>query len=93
MTEPRWHGEKDPDLRPKPDLYRLEAETDGEKWSLGAVTRTNRGSPRRKTLQLPKHDAETIKEILESLYGGGMDSHQGRRPMTEPADLRPAAGH
>jgi hypothetical protein len=27
------------------------------------------GSPRRKTLQLPKHDAETIKGILESHYG------------------------
>ena len=40
-----------------------------KKWSLCAVVRTNRGSPSRKTLQLPKHDAETIKEIIESLYG------------------------
>lgn len=68
MTELKWHEEKDTDLRPEPVLYRLEAEIDGEKWSLRAVVRMP-GSPRRKTLQLPKHDAETIKEILESLYG------------------------
>ena len=69
MAELKWHEEKDADLRPEPVLYRLEAEIDGKIWSLRAVVRSNQGSPRRKTLQLPKHDAETIKEILESLYG------------------------
>ena len=68
MTELKWHEEEDADLRPEPVLYRLEAEIDGQKWSLRAVVRM-KGSPRRKTLQFPKHDAETIKEILESLYG------------------------
>ena len=66
MTELKRH---DAHLRLEPVLHRLEAEIDGKKWSLCAVVRTNRGSPSRKTLQLPKHDAETIKEILESLYG------------------------
>ena len=68
MTEPRWRERNDEDLRPEPVLYRSEAEINGQIWSLHAVVRMQ-GSPRRKTLQLPKHDAETIKGILESHYG------------------------
>lgn len=68
MTELEWHDKGDADLRPEPILYRLEAEIDGQEWSLRVVVRMQ-GSPRRKTLLLPKHDAETIKEILQSLYG------------------------
>ena len=63
-----FHHIDDLDLYPEPVLYRLETEINGQKWSLSAVVRML-GNPRRKTSQLPKHDAETIKEILESHYG------------------------
>lgn len=69
MAEQKWHEKKDTRLRPSPILYRLETKTeDGKQWLLSAVVYGN-GNVRRKYLQLPKHDAETIREILNSLYG------------------------
>lgn len=71
MSESKWHANTDPQLRPEPALYRLETTLDGQKWSLRVITDVHRGSPRRKTLLLPRHDAEAVRGILESHYGEG----------------------
>ena len=91
MTNPKWHEEKDDDLRPEPVLYRLETEIDGEKWSLRVVARM-KGSPRRKTLQLPKHDAErSRKSLSRSMGGNGLSS--GTTTDDRADGLPAAAGH
>ncbi len=79
-ARPEWHEEIDPDLRPQPGCYILEAEIGGRKWRLSVVSETTGrgGSPRRKRLHLPKHDAEWIAASLSSLYGGAW------RPVAEP---------
>ena len=74
MPEPKWYTERHYELRPEPALYRLEAALGGQTWSLHVaqdMRGRKGGSPRRKVLLLPRHDAEAIRDILESHYGEG----------------------
>ena len=53
--------------RPRPDLYYLSTEIDGDEWRL-EVVRYQAGNPAREVLALPRHDARTIQRILRSQY-------------------------
>ncbi len=83
---PEWPEKTDPDLLPERALCILEAEIGNRKWRLSVVSETagRGGSPRRKRLHLPLHDAERIADILNSLYGGTW------RPVR--AEPEPASG-
>lgn len=74
MTEPKWHAEPNFRFRPEPTLYRLETTLDGQRWFLQIVrdrSGQRGGSPTQRLLLLPKHDAETVRDMLESHYGEG----------------------
>lgn len=54
--------------KPKPTLYRLKYDGPDVEWRL-AVVKTQQGNPGAQDLCLPRHDAERIRDTLESLYG------------------------
>lgn len=53
---------------PDPSCYSLKTEIDGDEWIL-QVVRTQPGNPAREILAFPRHDANTIRRILNSLFG------------------------
>ena len=81
MTKPKWHEQNDEDLRPEPVLYRLEAEINGQNWSLRAVLRMQ-GSPLQ-DLAIAEARRRNDQENPRIPLWRELDSRQGRRPMTE----------
>ncbi len=57
---------------PDPWFYSLKTEIDGKEWVL-QVVRTQVGNPARETLTFPKHDANQIRRILNSLFDENWD--------------------
>ena len=71
-------------MKRTPGTYYLKNAGDGTgaEWELGAFTNRGGSGAKRKTLYLPRADAESVKAILEGVYGEKWTVEEETAPST-----------